>query len=301
MARRARKRGRYFDLVIAAHAHMLGPLRRGLGGLGEPRPQCWAWVHGREVWGPRGAALATDLAWADRTISVSRFTADQISQWVHTERVHVIPNAVDASLFTSLPDRSEIHRDEVLVVGRLSVQARNKGYEMLMRAIPRAQEKLGKPLRLSLVGDGDDRAPLEAVSAELGLTDRVRFRGRVGREELIEAYRHCGVFAMPSRVEKCDTEWFGEGFGIVYIEAAACGRPVIVSSDGGAPETVKAGETGLVVNPRDPEEIADAIVTILSEPDKSDTMGRAGRAWVEANFTLECFRERLHQLIHSEL
>jgi len=135
------------------------------------------------------------------------------------------------------------------------------------------------------------------MAGQFRLDHRVEFRGRIGTEELIEAYRRCAVFAMPSRVDTHPRKvWTGEGFGIVYLEAAACGRPVIASTEGGAPEAIIPGKTGFLVDPRSPEAIADALAILLADPAEADKMGRAGRVWVETNFSIEVFRERVREL-----
>jgi phosphatidyl-myo-inositol dimannoside synthase len=111
--------------------------------------------------------------------------------------------------------------------------------------------------------------------------------------ELIEAFRHCGVFCMPSRVDMPPglPFWTGEGFGIVYIEAETCGRPVIASTEGGAPETIIPGKTGLLVDPRSPEAIASAIANILRDPIKAIAMGIRGRLVVEQKFSRDGFKK----------
>jgi phosphatidylinositol alpha-1,6-mannosyltransferase len=128
----------------------------------------------------------------------------------------------------------------------------------------------------------------------------VEFAGRVPGSQLVEAYRRCGVFAMPSRVERRRGLWTGEGLGIVYLEAQACGRPVVASTEGGAPDAVRAGETGLLADPRDPLAVAAAAAELLADPPGAAEMGRAGRRWVEENFSVHRFRERLGALLRGE-
>lgn len=106
---------------------------------------------------------------------------------------------------------------------------------------------------------------------------------------------------MPTPVTNYDPEfWNGEGFGIVYIEAASCGRPVIASSEGGAPETILPGETGLLVNPRSEREIAEAIATLLKNPESNDTMGTKGRELVLERFTYETFKNNVSKMLSGK-
>jgi phosphatidyl-myo-inositol dimannoside synthase len=200
------------------------------------------------------------------------------------------------------PDRSGVRRSEVLICGRMSTSEQYKGHETLFRSLRRAERILGRPLSISVVGDGDDRPRLERLAADLGLGNAVRFRGRVSLAELIEAYQNCGVFALPSYVEeRSHGRWAGEGFGIVYIEAAACARPVIASAEGGARETIIDGETGLLVEPRSEESVAHAIADILADPVRSDAMGEAGRRLVEERFSRDRFRRDVHHLVELDL
>lgn len=299
LANRIKEKLRSFDLVIAGHARLLAPIRRVLEtGRGES-PECWAWAHGIEVWGYLGAILAPDLNWADKVITVSEFTASQVKEWVEPDRLCTVPNMVDTSLFTPGNDGSQVKRDEILIVGRLASRDRYKGHEMLMQALQILERKYSLKACLSVVGDGDGRHRLEAKARQFGLGHRVEFRGRISTEELIEAYRRCAVFAMPSRVDTHPRKvWSGEGLGIVYLEAAACGRPVIASTEGGAPEAIIPGKTGFLVDPRSPGAIADSLAILLADPAEADKMGRAGRLWVETNFSIEVFRERVRELLN---
>ena len=299
LANRMKQKLRSFDLVIAGHARLLTPIRRVLETVRGESPKCWAWAHGTEVWGYLGAILAQDLNWADKVITVSEFTASQVREWVEPDRLCTVPNMVDTSLFTPGNDGSQVKRDEILIVGRLSARARYKGHDMLMQALQILERKYSLKACLSVVGDGNGRPRLEAMAGQFGLDHRVEFRGRIGTEELIEAYRRCAVFAMPSRVDTHPRKvWTGEGFGIVYLEAAACGRPVIAGTEGGAPEAIIPGKTGFLVDPRSPEAIADSLAMLLADPAEADKMGRAGRLWVETNFSIEVFRERVRELLN---
>ena len=299
LANRMKQKLNSFDLVIAGHARLLSPIRRVLETARGESPKCWAWAHGTEVWGYLGAILAQDLNWADKVITVSEFTASQVTEWVEPDRLCTVPNMVDTSLFTPGNDGSQVKRDEILIVGRLSARSRYKGHDMLMQALQILERKYSLKACLSVVGDGDGRPRLEAMASQFRLDHRVEFRGRIGTEELIEAYRRCAVFAMPSRVDTHPRKvWTGEGFGIVYLEAAACGRPVIASTEGGAPEAIIPGKTGFLVDPRSPEAIADALAILLADPAEADKMGRAGRVWVETNFSIDVFRERVRKLLN---
>ncbi|WP_420126723.1 glycosyltransferase family 4 protein [Longimicrobium sp.] len=294
LAAEVRRQAGRFDLIIAGHPWLLPSILAGVEGR-APRPRCWAWAYGVDVWGQPGQRLAPHLARADRVIAISRFTRDQVAPFVAPERLALVPPSVDVGLYTPGPAPAGA---DLLIVGRLVPGEGYKGHEILFRALHPLGERLGRPATLRVVGDGAARGELEARAAALGVADRVEFAGRLPEAQLVEAYRGCGVFAMPSRVERRPRGlWTGEGFGIVYVEAQACGRPVIVSRDGGAPDAVRPGETGLLVDPRDPLAVAAAAAELLSDPGRAGAMGRAGRAWVEANFSLDRFREHLADLV----
>ena len=143
-----------------------------------------------------------------------------------------------------------------------------------------------------LVGDGPDRARLERLAAPLG--DRVVFTGSVPWAEM-PAYTDLGdVFAMPCRTRLAGLE--PEALGIVFLEAAACGLPVVVGDSGGAPETVVDGETGYVV-PDDRAVLVSRLNEMVSDPDRARTMGAAGRRRVEAEWTWSRSQDRLRDLL----
>lgn len=286
-----------FDLVIAGHPSLLPAVRAGTEGRAA-RPRCWAWAYGVDVWGQPGLRLGPHLAWADRVVAISRFTRDQVAPFVRPGRLALVPPAVDAARFTPGPAPAG---PDLLIVGRLARGEGYKGHEVLFRALGPLGERLGRPATLRVVGEGAARAGLEARAAVLGVADRVEFSGRLPLDALLDAYRGCGVFAMPSRVERRPRGlWTGEGLGIVYLEAQACGRPVIASTEGGAPDAVRPGETGLLADPRDPEAIAAAAAELLADPQRAAEMGRAGRRRVEESFSVDRFRERLAAMLRDE-
>jgi phosphatidylinositol alpha-1,6-mannosyltransferase len=293
----AREGGR-FDLVIAGHPWLLPSIRDGLAGR-PARPRCWAWAYGIDVWGQPGRRLAPHLAWADRVAAISRFTRDQVAPWVRPERLSLVPPPVDTAVFTpGAPVRAGA---DLLVVGRLARGERYKGHDVLFRALRPLETRLGRPVTLRVIGDGDWRPDLERDAAGLGVADRVEFAGRVSFGALLDAYRGCGVLAMPSRVDRRPRGlWTGEGLGIVYLEAQACGHPVVASTEGGAPDAVLRGVTGLLADPRDPLALAAAAAELLEDPARAAEMGRAGRRWVEERFSVARFRARLSALLAGD-
>jgi phosphatidylinositol alpha-1,6-mannosyltransferase len=137
--------------------------------------------------------------------------------------------------------------------------------------------------RLLLVGGGPLEASLRKTVAALGLDRSVVLTGAVSLPELPAHYAAGDVFAMPCRTRRAGLDV--EGLGMVYLEAAACGRPVVAGTSGGAPEAVRDGVTGNVVEPRSPEAVAAAISGLLDDPAKARAMGAAGRARVEERWS----------------
>lgn len=288
------------DIVIIGHLYLvpiLGWVPKSLG------IQRWVWVHGIEAWGEAAKKWIHWLNGVDRVVAVSDYTAKQVSMAGVAVPVSTVHNSVDTLRFVPTRTPALIRRDEVLICGRLSAAEKYKGHEVLFEALPIAEQQLGKPVFLRIIGAGDDEQRLRVRAKELGIADRVRFCGRVTDAELLDAYQHCGVFAMPSKVEfRPETKsWTGEGFGLVYAEVEACGRPVVVSSDGGASETAVDGVTGLIVSPTDVQANAEALSRILSSPDWADDLGRHGREFAVNHFSFERFKERISGLIRDNL
>lgn len=296
LAARIASVARRYDVVLAGHPHLLPAALRGIA-LGRARSRCWCWVYGLEVWGASGELLGPALARTDRVISISAYTAERIRRWVPDARVRIVPPGVDTDLFTP-GDPSAVDHDEVLMVGRMSARERYKGHDVLVEALPHVERRLGRPIKLTITGGGDDRPHVEALARRSPAADRIRFAGRLGDPALLAAFRRCGVFAMPSRVEqRPGGRYTGEGFGIVYTEASACGRPVLASTDGGAPETVVGGVTGLLADPRRTEDVAEKLAAIMADPVRADAMGAAGRRHAVAELSLRRFYERVASLL----
>src|SRR5262249_57796215 len=140
---------------------------------------------------------------------------------------------------------------------------------------------------LAIAGDGDDRPRLEARSAELGLTNAVRFLGRVDDRQLDELYRSCRLFVMRSR---------DEGFGLVFLEAMRAGKPCI-GGRGAASEIIQHGVTGLIVDPDSRHELSAALERLYTEPDTCRQFGAAGRERFLSTFTNDCFQARFTKVI----
>ncbi|WP_460307837.1 glycosyltransferase family 4 protein [Actinocorallia aurea] len=171
-----------------------------------------------------------------------------------------------------------------------------KGQDTLIRVWPAVRARV-PDAALLLVGGGPHRAELERLVDEAGVRDSVVFTGAVPWRELPAHYDAGDVFAMPCRTRRGGLDV--EGLGIVYLEASATGLPVVAGDSGGAPDAVLKGETGLVAPGRSPGAVADAVATLLSDPEKARAMGQRGRTWVEREWTWSRQSERFSAILDT--
>jgi phosphatidylinositol alpha-1,6-mannosyltransferase len=296
-----KRRRRHPDVVIAVHPYTLALVGRYARRVGVPYVGIF---HGLEAWADWSHAFARAIQACPVLAAVSRFTAQSVERRLTRAdpEVFCLPPYVDTTRF--VPGPSPERRDDVavlLTVSRLSAWDRYKGHDLVLASMPDVQARLGRPVHYWIVGDGDDRARLELEARRRGVADRTHFRGRVSASELLDLYRAADVFVMPSAVEKrADGSWTGEGFGIVYIEAAACGLPVVALDQGGAREAVAHGETGLLVD-RTEAAVGAAMLRLLGDRSLGRRMGRAGRARVCRDFSAEAFDRRISELMERTL
>ncbi|MFG1774173.1 glycosyltransferase family 4 protein [Nocardia salmonicida] len=210
-----------------------------------------------------------------------------------------LPPGVDPTEFRPDPAaREELRaryglgeRPTVLCLSRLVPR---KGQDMLIVAMSEIRERVDGAV-LVIAGGGPYETRLRALAEALGVQDSVVFTGRVPSGELAAHHTIADVFAMPCRTRGAGLDV--EGLGIVFLEASASGVPVVAGDSGGAPETVREGETGIVVHGRSVSQISDAIVELLTDRDKAAQMGAAGRAWVEQNWHWDRQGARLRELL----
>jgi phosphatidylinositol alpha-1,6-mannosyltransferase len=211
-------------------------------------------------------------------------------------KIHIIHPGVNARAFRLENDSSKIVRKAlnigesplILTVGRLQ---RRKGHDMIIKALPHVKRTIPNVMYL-IVGTGEEFCNLKKLISDVGVTESVIFVGRVSDEDLPYYYAACDVFVMPNREIDADIE----GFGMVYLEAAAAGKPVIGGRSGGTDDAILEGTTGLRVDGNSITEIANAMVSLLSNPEKSKLMGESGRRWVEKEFTWESVVRRTYAL-----
>ena len=261
-------------------------------------------THGHEVgWSMLpGARSALRRIGADTDVItyVSRYTRDRFaSAFGPDARLEHLPPGVDTECFRPDPlARAELReryrlgdRPTTVCVSRLVAR---KGQDMLIRAMPEIRRRVAGAA-LVIVGGGPDADNLHKLAQQCGVAADVVFTGGVPAAELPGHYAMADVFAMPCRTRGAGLDV--EGLGIVFLEAAAAGVPVVAGRSGGAPETVRDGETGRVVNGRAHEEIVDAITDLLSDPDRARLMGHAGRDWISRDWNWQTHSGRLAALL----
>jgi phosphatidylinositol alpha-1,6-mannosyltransferase len=249
------------------------------------------WVHGEELNYIDSSRELRHLARMvfSRTRAVfansGNTAALLLQRGVRSHLIHVIRPGVDTERFRPSIEGSDVLRrrlagDAMLVclsVGRLQ---RRKGHDLVLQAIAGLGSRR-EELRYVIVGDGEERARLEAMTHQLGLDAVVRFQGSVASDELPLYYAASDLFLLPNRVEARDFE----GFGIVFLEAAASGVPVIAGRTGGVPEAVLDGHSGLLVSGEDAAELRHAMTILLENRDRRAAMGHCGRERVLREFT----------------
>lgn len=257
--------------------------------LVRPRSRVASWLH------------RTVLKRAFRVIAISRWGKQTLSAMgAPRDRVVVIHPKVDVARFATPPDLEEFKKREGLegkrVILTVSRVAYRKGQHLVVEAMPEVIRRFPDAVYV-VAGTGPDEEKLERLAAENGVGDHVLL---VGNRDIVSFYHACDVFILPSLyIQKPIGDI--ESFGIVYIEAGACGKPVIGSNNGGIPDAVADGESGLLIETGSVEAIADALNKLLGDPGLRERLGRQGRARVLRSFTLDKYKDDLRELILEPL
>ena len=255
--------------------------------MGGPKYVCWA--HGEELTalGSRELSMLTRAVYhrAAAALANSENTASLLrGLGLPRDKIHVVHPAVDAGRFHPAVDGRDVRarfagRDDLVLlsVGRLQ---RRKGQDVAIRAVAALGRELPN-LRYVIAGAGEDLARLKRLAADCGVAGRVVFAGAVPDAQLPAYYAACDIFLLPNRVDNGDIE----GFGIVFLEAAATGRPAIGGDSGGVPEAIERDVTGLLVDGASVDCVAGAIRELAQSWRRRAEMGGAGRARVINRFT----------------
>ena len=260
-------------------------------------------THGHEVWWAKLPPFRQIFAQSTKSIDVltylGQFTRRAMAPVVSARcaMVHIAPG-ISIQHFTpgaksqKLIDELDLEGKQVLIsVGRL---VHRKGQDKLLEALP--QILLTHPdIILLFVGVGPRQKKLDQLVRSHELSNYIRFVGRIAYDALPDYFRLGDLFVMPSRSRLAGLEV--EGLGIVYLEASACGIPVVAGASGGAPDAIIQGKTGLVVDGTKVDEIARTINELLDNPTQLAAMGQAGRAWTVERWSWQIWGERFREVL----
>ncbi len=286
------------NLVISTHVHFAIAAYWLKQFAGIPY---WVVAHGLEAWYIKRQDLQKALHHADRILAVSGYTRDRLldEQNLDPAKISVLPNTFDASCWSIAPKPQHLlkrygltaEQPIILTVARLDPQDRYKGYDQILHVLPEIRRHIPN-VHYILVGKGDDCTRVEELITQLDVQDCVTLTGFVPDDELCDHYNLCDVFAMPSK---------GEGFGIVYLEALACGKATVGGNKDGAIDALCQGELGALVDPDDLDAIAKTLIQILQGTYPNPIMYQPEllRQKVIDYFSIERFNKTLYELIKN--
>jgi phosphatidyl-myo-inositol dimannoside synthase len=288
------------DLIYGTHWRNCGiPLR--VTGAATRVPFCLA-VHGSEVFYllERGRKVLSFLfRWVASGcrgfVALGQYQKQILGKLgISAAKIYTSPEGIDLGRLAKVDAearrriRARYHlngKRMIMTVGRL---VERKGHDAILRALPRVLKEIHDAVYL-IVGKGPMEGRLRVLAREMGVEDRVVFCGFVPDGDLMAHYQACDVFAMPNREVGGDTE----GFGIVFVEAGACGKPVIGGRSGGVVEVIEDGVTGFLVDPLSTQEVARALTSLLQDRDLAVRMGQAGRARVKQHYSYQRVAENI--------
>lgn len=264
-------------------------------------------VHGLEVtrrmsWAKRRWMIRT-LAGSDLVLAVSRFTAQAVFKLgIEASKVRVLPNGVFPEEFEP-PEDLDAYRRRWEVEGKkvvltLARVIPRKGHDAVIRALARISREVPGYVYL-IAGPGDDAylASLQRLAVEVGIQDKVRFLGRVSDPDRRALYHLCDVYVMPSRFLPDAGD--SEGFGITFLEANVCGKPVIGARSGGVEDAILDGRTGFLVTPDHEEELAEKLLLLLRDAALATKLGQQGKKRVLEDLNWSNLAQKLIQLVEN--
>lgn len=259
------------DLIIVGHIHFAAAANLLRRFTGIPY---WTMAYGVEAWGIERPELRAALRNSDHIFSISQHTRERLlrEQSLDHNKVSLLACTFDEERFAIGPkpsrllDRHNLKPEQpvILTVSRLVASEQYKGYDRVLRTMPQLREAI-PGVRYVIVGKGDDRPRIEHLIQELGVEDCVTLAGFIPDEELCDYYNLCDVFAMPSK---------REGFGIVFLEAMACGKPTLGGNKDGAVDALQQGRLGALIDPDDISQLAEALISIIRKTYPHDLMYR---------------------------
>ena len=291
-----RQSGQRARVVLAAHPNLALPvvaMKRF-----SPRLKTIVMSHGVEVWKPLPLMRRLALLSADLVLAPSRDTAQKLAEFqgVPPAKIRKLAWPLNPGFLrmaetpSSLPLPNGFPQGRViLTVGRWAASERYKGADGLIRAM--AQLRMKFPgLYLVAVGDGDDLSRFKKIAVDSGVSESVRFLTGLSREEIAACYARCEIFALPST---------GEGFGLVFLEAMAFGKPSVGADCGGTTDVVEDRVNGVLVPPGDSERLVEALAVLLKDELLRAKLGQRGAEIVRRDFSFEVFQRKLELILEE--
>ena len=286
--------------ILCMHALLLKPVL-WLQRLRPRKQPLFCWLHGIEVWGAALRPVAGALPRCSVLIASSSFTRDQLlaapGSWPPIEVVNPMADLIDARQpLQPLPEGMRL-----LTVARMDAGERYKGHRLVLQALRQLKESqtLPKTLQWRVVGQGNDRRAIEQQCKDWGLMPWVRFLGGISDSELEQELRSCSLLLMPSAFAlEADGRACGEGFGIVYLEAAQAGRASIACRLGGQSDLIVDGSTGWLIEP-DPSELAELLLRLADQPEDLVAAGEQAQQRALVHFSQYSFDQALAGALQS--
>lgn len=283
------------DVVVGGHVDFV-PLVAFARGV-HRCTKAVALTHGVEVWTRLPFYERAALSKLEQVWTVSAYTAQQLvaEQDVVPSAIRVVTDILDPDFLADALAWQSSGRQGIssrlLTIARLTVGDRYKGVDRVISALPKVR-RLIPDVNCTVIGDGNDRPYLQKLARTCGVSEIVHFAGRVSDEQLHAYLSGTDVLVLPSRKE---------GFGLVFLEAAAYHKPVVAGAHGGSPEVVVDGETGLLVHYDDQSALVGAITALLQSPGKRKALGEAGFQRVQSVYGYDDFRSTISQLLDGLL
>ncbi|MGB8542632.1 MAG: glycosyltransferase family 4 protein [Candidatus Acidiferrales bacterium] len=288
------KRG--VQVVLAAHPYLALPA--AWMKWRSPRIKTMVMSHGVEVWKPLSALRHRALLSADFVLAPSTDTAQKLLeiQDVPVAKIRKLAWPLNPDFLRMADDPAGLPSPQdfpngrvILTVGRWAASERYKGVDDLIRAITQLRAKF-PGLILAAVGDGDDLSRLQKIADDSGVSGSVRFFTNLSRRQIAACYARSEIFALPST---------GEGFGLVFLEAMAFGKPLIAVACGGSTDIVQDHANGLLVPPHDLNALIGALSRLLEDSELRMELGRRGTEIVRQQYSFEVFQSRLERILEE--
>jgi phosphatidyl-myo-inositol dimannoside synthase len=283
-------------VILAAHPNLALPVVAMK--WVSPRLKTIVMSHGVEVWKPLPVLRRRALLAADLVLAPSRDTAQKLAeiQGVPPAKIRTLAWPLNpdflrmAATPSSLPLPGGFPAGRViLTVGRWAASERYKGADDLIRSMVQLRARF-PGLHLVAVGDGDDLPRLKKIAADLRVSESVRFLTGLSRQEIAACYARCEIFALPST---------GEGFGLVFLEAMAFGKPLVGAACGGTTDVVEDDVNGLLVPPGNSEQLVKALAALLGDESLRTRLGQRGADILRRKYSFEVFQSKLELILEE--